>query len=93
MEKPQRNESGIYLPSGRKIDFGAYDNARNVEDTTEGDDLVIYNLDHVEGTPGSDGIYEDVAVDPNSILRIYGRIFVLWGMMSVPIYSAVGWRG
>lgn len=60
-----------------KVCFRADDNTRNLLDTTEIDDLVVYYLDHVERISGGDGVHQDEAMDTNSVLRIQNRIFVL----------------
>lgn len=60
-----------------QIALGAYNNTGNLRQTAEINDLVIDNLDHFEGVAGGDGVYEDIAMDPDRVLRIQRRIFVL----------------
>ena len=47
MEDKEREDP----PRRRKITFRPYDDARNVTHTTEVDNLVIYNLYHIERAP------------------------------------------
>lgn len=64
-------------PRRRKITFRPYDDARNVTHTTEVDNLVIYNLYHIERAPWCNWVYEDITMDTNGILWVDGWIFVL----------------
>lgn len=60
-----------------KIRLGTDDNAGNLLNSTEVDDLVMYDLNHIEGIPRGDGVHEDEAMDTNSMLGVQYRILVL----------------
>ena len=65
-----------WLPLGEVV-LGADDDTRYRAHATEVDNLVIYDLDHVEGFPGRDGVDEDEAVDSDGMFGIQNRVLVL----------------
>lgn len=60
-----------------EVRLRADDDAGNLLDSTKVDDLVVYDLDHVERIPRGDGIHEDEAMDTDSMLGVENRVFVL----------------
>ena len=64
------------LPLGEVV-LGADDDTRYRAHATEVDNLVIYDLDHVEGFPGRDRVDEDEAVDSDGMFGIQNRVLVL----------------
>jgi len=61
----------------QEITFGADNDTGQFCDATKVYNLIVDDLDHVEGVPGGDGIHEDIAVDADGMLRIERRVFVL----------------
>jgi hypothetical protein len=53
----------------RQITLGSNYDAGDFGHTTKVDNLVVYDLDHVERVFGCYGVYEYVAVDSDGILR------------------------
>ena len=64
------------LPLGEVV-LGADDDTGYRGHATEVDNLVIYDLDHVEGFPGRDRVDEDEAVDSDGMFGIQNRVLVL----------------
>ena len=62
----------------RQITFGSNYDAGNFGQTTKIDNLVVHDLNHVERVSGCYGVYEYVAVDSDGILRVQGRVLVLY---------------
>ena len=64
------------LPLGEVV-LGTDDDARYRAHATEVYNLVVDYLDHVEGLPRRDGIYENEAVDADGMFGIQDRVLVL----------------
>jgi hypothetical protein len=51
-----------------QITFGANDDARDVRNTTKIDDLVVYDLYHLERVPGGNRVDQYIAMYTDSVL-------------------------
>jgi hypothetical protein len=60
-----------------EIYLGSYNNTGNLVDTTETNDLVIDDLDHVERIPRSDRVNKNIAMDADRVLCVQNGILVL----------------
>jgi hypothetical protein len=67
---------GYMLPLSEVI-LGTDDDARYRAHATEVDDLVINDLDHVEGLPRGDGIHENETVDTDGVFGVEYRVLIL----------------
>jgi hypothetical protein len=67
----------VHLARSTEIALGADDDARDLGDAAKVDDLVVHDLDHVERVAGGDAVDEYVAVYPDGVLRVDGRVFIL----------------
>lgn len=78
-------EGGGGWSSARKVQclpvlqvyLGAYYYTGNGIHPTEVNNLVVHDVDHVEGFVVRDGIHEDIAVDANSVFAIENCVLVL----------------
>ena len=76
-----------------EVVLGTDDDAGYRAHATKVDNLVVDYLDHVEGFPGGDGVYEDEAVDSNGVFGIQDRVFILCGEKGVSTGRASKGRG
>ena len=60
-----------------KVRLRADDNARNLLNSTKVDNLVVYDLYHIERIPRCDGVHKDEAMDADGMLGVEYRVFVL----------------
>ena len=62
---------------GLQVDFGTDYYTRDGVHAAEVDDLVIYDVHHIERLVVCDRVHEDVAMDADSMLGIENRVLVL----------------
>ena len=62
---------------GLQVEFGAYYYTRDGVHPAEVDDLVIYDVHHIERLVVCDRVHEDVAMDADGMLGIENRVLVL----------------
>lgn len=61
----------------RQIALGANNDARDLANAAEVNNLVVHDFDHVERVARGNRVDEYVAVYPDGVLRVYRRVFVL----------------
>ena len=60
-----------------QVDFGAYYYTGNGVHAAEVDDLVIDDMDHVEGLVICDRVHEDVSMNANGMFGVENGVLVL----------------
>ena len=70
------SECARCLP-GLQVDFGADHHTGDGVHAAEVDDLVVHDLDHVEGLVICDRVDENVAMDANGMLGVEDGVLVL----------------
>lgn len=61
----------------QEITFGADNDTGQICEAAKVYNLIVDDLDHVEGVAGGDGVDEDVAMDADGVLGVEGGVFVL----------------
>ena len=61
----------------KEITFGADNDTGQICEAAKVYNLIVDDLDHVEGVAGGDGVHEDIAVDADGVLGVERGVFVL----------------